>query len=186
MGGYDEGYPTAQDYDLWARVAESTEFANLPEPLRIIRTHAASSSTMRAAEQSRLARGVSHRLLERYLARQLREEEAAALRALLCAYNAVNKENLATAIRLLEELVKRAKGRENSATWRWARREIGTSLLGQAYYRTYSDSTGGCNCCVSQHPFIHSPSAPGADCQVLRLALRGFRTHPKVMNPQVG
>jgi glycosyltransferase involved in cell wall biosynthesis len=32
-GGYDPGFPVAQDYDLWLRMSEITRMANLPEPL---------------------------------------------------------------------------------------------------------------------------------------------------------
>ena len=33
VGGYDEGLPVAQDYDLWVRMSRVTRMANLPEPL---------------------------------------------------------------------------------------------------------------------------------------------------------
>lgn len=39
VGGYDEKREVAEDYDLWARVAGKTEFANLPEPLLFYRKH---------------------------------------------------------------------------------------------------------------------------------------------------
>ncbi|MBI5629060.1 MAG: hypothetical protein HY953_09085 [Candidatus Rokubacteria bacterium] len=37
MGGYDEGLPVAQDYDLWLRMSRVTRMANLPEPLMLRR-----------------------------------------------------------------------------------------------------------------------------------------------------
>jgi hypothetical protein len=141
-GGYDENYALAQDYDLWARLMDRTEFANLAEPLLTVRIHGASSSTVRCSEQSRLACGVSKRLLSRYLGKPPGDHEAAALRTLLCAYEPVSADELSPALKLLEELFCRAKERENAATLRWARREICASLLKQAYYRTYRDGAG--------------------------------------------
>jgi len=40
VGGYDPDYPTAEDYDLWVRLSEHTQMANLPEPLLLHRRHA--------------------------------------------------------------------------------------------------------------------------------------------------
>ena len=37
VGGYDETYPVAQDYELWMRLAPLTRMANLSEPL-VVRT----------------------------------------------------------------------------------------------------------------------------------------------------
>ena len=39
LGGYDETYTTAQDYDLWCRAALHHELANLPSPLLHRRKH---------------------------------------------------------------------------------------------------------------------------------------------------
>ena len=141
-GGYDESYATAQDYDLWARLMDRTAFANLAEPLLTVRLHGASSSTVRGAEQSRLAGGVSKRLLSRYLGKPLGDHEATALRTLLCAYEPVSADELSPALKLLDELLCRAGERENPGTLRWARRAICAALLKQAYYRTYRDAAG--------------------------------------------
>ena len=142
IGGYDTTYPTAQDYDLWARLRDLTEFANLPEPLITLRIHAASSSALRGSEQSRLACGVSKRLLTRYLGRALTDDEAAALRSLLCAYDSLGPDKLHAALGLLDELLCQARARESTATLQWAKRTIASSLLKEAYYRTYQDPRG--------------------------------------------
>ncbi|HEY7654411.1 MAG TPA: glycosyltransferase [Methylomirabilota bacterium] len=37
VGGYDERFAVAQDYDLWMRLSATTQLANIPEPLLIRR-----------------------------------------------------------------------------------------------------------------------------------------------------
>lgn len=140
VGGYNETFITAQDYDLWARLVDRTEFANLDEPLLSVRRHAACTTTLRAQENVHLGHKVSQRLLTRYLGRSLSDRDTAALTSLLCTYGAVNAEHLSPALCLLDELLRHAKSREEASTWRWACREITRSLLKQAYYRTYLDS----------------------------------------------
>jgi hypothetical protein len=52
VGGYDPDYPTAEDYDLWVRLSERTQMANLPEPLLLHRRHATQvTSVARASGQ---------------------------------------------------------------------------------------------------------------------------------------
>lgn len=41
VGGYQSVYPCAEDYDLWTRLSEFTQFANLPESLLRLRKHGA-------------------------------------------------------------------------------------------------------------------------------------------------
>jgi glycosyltransferase involved in cell wall biosynthesis len=176
VGGYDETFVTAQDYDLWARLADSMEFANLSDPLLTVRTHAACATTVRAQETVRLGHNVSQRLLSRYLGRSLSIEETAALTGLLCAFVAVSSEQLSPALRLLDELWGRAKSREDASTWRWARREISRSLLKQSYLRTYSDP-------INSWRLLRKASAVSmqsllsqfAFLQILRLLLRSYR-----------
>lgn len=45
VGGYREAFPPAEDYDLWLRMAERYEVANLPEALVYYRVHASQVST---------------------------------------------------------------------------------------------------------------------------------------------
>lgn len=51
VGGYRTMFPLAQDYDLWLRLSEKYELANLPQPLVKYRTHHNSVSVARAADQ---------------------------------------------------------------------------------------------------------------------------------------
>ncbi|MCL6622017.1 MAG: glycosyltransferase [Syntrophobacterales bacterium] len=56
VGGYNERYAYAQDYDLWLRLAERYQVANLPEPLYCWRKREEGISQARRAEQEHFAR----------------------------------------------------------------------------------------------------------------------------------
>ena len=44
LGGYDESFPTSQDFELWSRLARAGEMHNLPETLLDFRLHGGSVS----------------------------------------------------------------------------------------------------------------------------------------------
>jgi len=52
LGGYRAAFRAAEDYDLWLRLAEVGDIANLPEHLIQYRLHAANLSRMEAVRQS--------------------------------------------------------------------------------------------------------------------------------------
>ena len=52
-GGYDEGLPVAQDYDLWLRMSRVTRLANLPEPLVLRRLTPGRVSSARDTDRLR-------------------------------------------------------------------------------------------------------------------------------------
>jgi glycosyltransferase involved in cell wall biosynthesis len=52
-GGYDPGFPVAQDYDLWMRMSRVTRMANLPEPLVVRRILPGRISATRDTERLR-------------------------------------------------------------------------------------------------------------------------------------
>ncbi len=52
-GGYDEGLPVAQDYDLWVRMSRVTRLANLPEPLVLRRLTPGRVSSARDTDRLR-------------------------------------------------------------------------------------------------------------------------------------
>jgi glycosyltransferase involved in cell wall biosynthesis/2-polyprenyl-3-methyl-5-hydroxy-6-metoxy-1,4-benzoquinol methylase len=54
-GGYNETFPYAQDYDLWLRIAEHAEVANLPDRLYCWRKSSSSVTSSHGAEQDRCA-----------------------------------------------------------------------------------------------------------------------------------
>jgi glycosyltransferase involved in cell wall biosynthesis len=51
VGGYDPSFAVLSDYDLWLRLAERFELANIPEALYVLRRHEA--STTAGADMSR-------------------------------------------------------------------------------------------------------------------------------------
>ncbi|MBJ6801038.1 glycosyltransferase family 2 protein [Geomonas propionica] len=55
LGGYDERFVTAQDYDMWLRFSERHQLANLPEPLYAYRFTVESVTVKRMVSQHRLA-----------------------------------------------------------------------------------------------------------------------------------
>jgi hypothetical protein len=65
VGGYDEAYPSCQDFELWTRVAARFQMRNLPERLVSYRMHGESISTTRKESSQRLVRQVVERELER-------------------------------------------------------------------------------------------------------------------------
>jgi glycosyltransferase involved in cell wall biosynthesis len=175
VGGYDETYTTAQDYDLWARLANRTEFANLAGTFLTVRFgHATSSSTIHGSETAEFSRSVSHRLVSRYLGRSLERNDAGALQALLCAYESVAAGDLLPALNLLDELVALARCRESADTWNWARHEIGRSLLKQARYHTYNDPANSWELLRRAAGVdARSVCSRSGILQILRLLLRG-------------
>lgn len=54
--GYRDGFPPAADYDLWLRLSEEGQLANLPQVLLHYRLHEASMSSRQADLQARNAR----------------------------------------------------------------------------------------------------------------------------------
>jgi glycosyltransferase involved in cell wall biosynthesis len=44
VGGYDPSFAVMEDYDLWLRLAERFELANIPEVLYVVRRHDASTT----------------------------------------------------------------------------------------------------------------------------------------------
>ena len=64
---YDEGLKPAEDYDLWLRLAEVTQLANLPAPLYQFRLHASSqSSQKRPLQLHHAAVALEHALRRRW------------------------------------------------------------------------------------------------------------------------
>jgi glycosyltransferase involved in cell wall biosynthesis/radical SAM superfamily enzyme YgiQ (UPF0313 family) len=55
VGGYDEMYECAQDYDLWLRLSERGDIRNLPEQLYGLRSWPQAISTRRKTEQEAFA-----------------------------------------------------------------------------------------------------------------------------------
>lgn len=75
LGGYDENFRIAQDYDLWARLIARHRSANLPDRLVCYRHLATSLSKAGRGTAFTEARRVSGREAERVFARPLTENE---------------------------------------------------------------------------------------------------------------
>jgi len=55
IGGYNENFPYAQDYELWLRLATKYELANIPEFLCTIKVSSQGISTIKTKEQIKCA-----------------------------------------------------------------------------------------------------------------------------------
>lgn len=101
---YDPGYNSAEDYELWARMASVTRLATVPEVLVLLRTHAAQASIVRAPEM----RAAGGRVLTRQLRRLIPdagEADAAFHRQWLDADGRVTPSSLVDAARWAARLV---------------------------------------------------------------------------------
>lgn len=77
IGGYDESFAWAQDWDLWSRLLHRHPVANLPDRLVDYRSHAASATEARDPARYRpLARRIIARNVEAVLGERLAEFEA--------------------------------------------------------------------------------------------------------------
>ena len=102
VGGYDETIETTQDYDLWLRLAEVTEFANLEAVLYYYRVHPGSVGRTRYARQTYDKARVLARSLRRRQAKPPPERLAvAAHHYLVSAQMAYQQGNIAMAARAM-------------------------------------------------------------------------------------
>lgn len=67
LGGYDEGFTQAQDFELWSRVAARHEVRNLPQPLVDVRLHPDSVAARYGGGHIDLSGAVVAANLRRYL-----------------------------------------------------------------------------------------------------------------------
>lgn len=82
IGGYNESYRSAEDYDLWTRLAARGDVVILPVRGMRYRLHGMSASRTFTHEQRMTAVRVIQRELQAWLGRSIGEEEAAAVRAI--------------------------------------------------------------------------------------------------------
>lgn len=139
QGGYDETYWTAQDYELWSRLAGVATFANVPEPLMKVRYHEKSTIATRGEKGARLGGGVSRRLLTRYMNRPLSEEEAVVLKRFLCAYGTLDADEYDPACRLVNLLIRAAMDRESPEFLPWVRARCASAALKHSEMLSYTD-----------------------------------------------
>lgn len=82
LGGYDETFPVALDYELWTRLVRVGRILILPTAGMRYRLHAESISSRSAARQRNVSAEISRRALNRYLGREVTDHELLAVTTL--------------------------------------------------------------------------------------------------------
>ncbi len=138
VGGYDERFWTAQDSDLWARLAPLGELDNLPGPLVDWRLHGASVLATRGDAGRALSLSVSARLQTAYLGADPGPVAVASAVDLWRSYAPLDRATVAEGERALGRILVRAREVETpdiardletctaSALWRQARWRLRT------------------------------------------------------------
>ncbi len=79
VGGYDPDYNYAEDYDLWARMADEGPFGNVPEVLYRYRTGHESISSLNSSKQAVVAGRVAQRQFKKIAGAELDPDVAAGI-----------------------------------------------------------------------------------------------------------
>lgn len=120
VGGYDEAFPKAQDYDLFDRLCGAGEiFGYVTEPLLIYRRHGDRISIRDLDHQEECARRVSFRAIRRY-GPDLTDEDAMALRWLFLSREHIPRSIPPNLLELAGRLVRsflQGPGHRESARW---------------------------------------------------------------------
>jgi glycosyltransferase involved in cell wall biosynthesis len=140
VGGYDKSFWTAQDYELWSRVAPGTELGNVPQVLLRYRTHSASTTASRGRKGTEFGHSVSRRVMSQYLGRELSQELASRLKSLIAAFDPLNESEYGPALGLMRELVAVADAREPEDVRQWARETFAAALLKHSSMLSYSNA----------------------------------------------
>ncbi len=118
VGGYDTAYWTAQDSDLWARLAGTVAMDNLTEPLVRYRVHDGSVMRRRGPEGQALSLTVPARLQAAYLAPAPLGHDVAATAALFQGFAPMAPAALRAGLAGLGVIVAAAVGREPDGVMR--------------------------------------------------------------------
>jgi glycosyltransferase involved in cell wall biosynthesis len=78
---YDPEMVAAEDYDLWVRLAGTTEFGNLQEPLLNYRIHSQQLSQVRKVQEDKAVFEIRTRLIGRFFRMEDKEQILAAVKA---------------------------------------------------------------------------------------------------------
>jgi glycosyltransferase involved in cell wall biosynthesis len=73
-GGYRQSAYYAEDYDLWERLSREVQFANLPEPLLLLRKHGGNMSNVWLSKNIAVAIGVAARRISFLLDEEIDHE----------------------------------------------------------------------------------------------------------------
>ena len=146
-GGYREAFAHAQDYDLWLRVAERHELANLTDPLLDYRIHAEQTSLRHMRQQAVSAVAARLSALRRRESGEEPFDEAKPVTEEMLYESGVTPESVdcavAQSIAAMSEIALQLGENEiwkqlqnyqcaNDSTWRSAKRHFGRGQMRQA------------------------------------------------------
>ena len=133
VGGYDETYWTAQDSDLWTRLRDRTQFANVPDVLVRYRTHRESILGTRGEAGRKLSVSVPRHALSEVLQRALGDDELDAVVTLYRGSPAMESDEVILGLPLLMEVLDRVKETEPASAAQFVRHEAADSILRQVW-----------------------------------------------------
>jgi glycosyltransferase involved in cell wall biosynthesis len=137
VGGYDERFWAAQDYDLWARLRSKTRFANLPDALVTVRVRPGSISRTRGQRGDGLSMAVTQRLLSDYLKRQLGRRETEVIWTLCNAAGTLAHGEIQMGLDLCQECLRQVTSSEPAVTVKEFRQHLSWAFLLQSRYQAY-------------------------------------------------
>ena len=131
-GGYNESAAYAEDYDLWERLSRQVNFANLPEPLLLLRKHANNMTNVWLEKNIAVATGVALRRIGFLLGEEVDRD------VVHCLYTQghVQQERIGQSLELIMRLMQACSTRYPSAR-RIIRRDaaIRIALMGLRTHR---------------------------------------------------
>lgn len=101
-GGYSEEASYAEDYDLWERLIHHQRFANIPDPLLLLRKHGGNMTTTWSGKHLSAATTTSARHIEYLLGEKADEAVVRCLRSQGCSDSHLASEASLLILRLLE------------------------------------------------------------------------------------
>lgn len=123
-GPYRESARYAEDFDLWARLADQTRLANLPEALLVRREHPGNVSAVHVDAQADVAARTVQDSLSRWLGREVPDQVAADLADAMSGRRLASSERLQAAGRLLEDCAAHWMEENGERRPAWLRRDL--------------------------------------------------------------
>ena len=109
VGGYDPDFDYAEDYDLWARLFDRTQFTQIREPLVSYRRHPQSIMNASRTVSKECSLHVSCRLLSGFLGRNVSAAEREALRCIYKGHPTLPVHSIRQTLSILPEVIARGK-----------------------------------------------------------------------------
>ena len=101
---YSEDHASAQDYDLWSRMIDKLNFANIPEILLLYRVHNEQIGVAKKAEQDKNANNITFRNIENIGLNLSKEEKRIYLDILNWTFIPKNNKELFIAAQMLDHI----------------------------------------------------------------------------------